>query len=151
LNVAPEAQRLAHPEGPLDHGGQRNDWKGQDQRNPEPAAEVRDHLRMLPGVSVVTGAAGGGGSVLGLPLDVVGLIVPPRLRPRPRLRRDLHLHLYGRTLHADRIARDAARRRSAQHRTGLDVVDSPMPGARDLPTRHTALAQRTATVRARVV
>jgi hypothetical protein len=29
LNVAPEAQRLAHPEGPLDHRRQRNDRNGQ--------------------------------------------------------------------------------------------------------------------------
>ena len=29
LDVAREAKRLAHPEGPLDHGGQRNYWNGQ--------------------------------------------------------------------------------------------------------------------------
>src|SRR5262249_19055644 len=120
-------------------------------RSPEPTAEVRDHLRMVPDGSVVTAAAGGVASVLVLPLDVVGLIVPPRLHSRRLLRRDLQLHLYARPPHTDRIARDAARRRSAQHRTGLEVVDRPMPGAGDLFTRHTALAQRTATVRARVV
>src|SRR5947199_1870205 len=64
---------------------------------------------------------------------------------------DLHLDLYVRSLHADRVARDAARRGCAQHCAGLDVIDGPMPRARDLLARHLALRERAATVGAGVV
>src|SRR5205823_13612205 len=64
---------------------------------------------------------------------------------------DLHLDLYVRSLHADRVARDAAWRGRPQHGAGLDVVDGPMPRARDLLARYLALRERTATVRAGVV
>src|SRR6266850_4169858 len=64
---------------------------------------------------------------------------------------DLHLDLYVRSLHADRVARDAAWRGRPQHGAGLDVVDGPMPRARDLLARHLALGERAATVGAGVV
>src|SRR5438034_4910686 len=43
------------------------------------------------------------------------------------LRCDLHLDLYVRSLHADRVARNAARRGWAEYGAGLDVVDGSMP------------------------
>src|SRR5712691_1213961 len=64
---------------------------------------------------------------------------------------DLHLDLYVLALHADRVARNAGRRGRPQHGSGLDVVDGPMPRARDLLARHLALRERAATVRAGVV
>src|SRR6266446_617476 len=64
---------------------------------------------------------------------------------------DLHLDLYVRSLHADRVARNAARRGWAEYGAGLDVVDGPMPRARDLLARHLALGERAATVGAGVV
>ena len=48
------------------------------------------------------------------------------------LRCDLHFDLYLRSLHADRVARDASRRGSGQYGAGLDDVDGTMPGARHL-------------------
>ena len=57
----------------------------------------------------------------------------PRLGAVPPVRRDLHLDLDVRSLHADRVARYAARRGCAQHYAGLDVIDGPMQRARDLP------------------
>src|SRR5204863_7154536 len=83
--------------------------------------------------------------------------IPSAPSPSPRLgavqpvRCDLHLDLYVRSLHADRVARDAAWRGWAQHGAGLDVVDGPMPRARDLLARHLALGERAAAVRAGVV
>src|SRR6266446_10642355 len=64
---------------------------------------------------------------------------------------DLHLDLYVRSLHAARVARNAARRGWAEYGAGLDVVDGPMPRARDLLARHLALGERAATVGAGVV
>src|SRR5437899_9405469 len=64
---------------------------------------------------------------------------------------DLHLDLYVRSLHADRIARNAARRGWAEYGAGLDVVDGSMPRARDLLARHLALGERATTVGAGVV
>src|SRR5207302_9883564 len=74
----------------------------------------------------------------------------PRLGAVPPVRGDLHLDLYLRSLHADRVARDAARRGCAQHGAGLDAIDGPMPRARDLLARHLALGERAAAVRAGV-
>src|SRR5437016_13283845 len=64
---------------------------------------------------------------------------------------DLHLDLYVRSLHADRVARNAARRGWAEYGAGLDVVDGSMPRARDLLARHLALGERATTVGAGVV
>src|SRR6266403_1453182 len=64
---------------------------------------------------------------------------------------DLHFDLYVRSLHADRVARNAARRGWAEYGAGLDVVDGSVPRARDLLARYLALTERTAAVRAAVV
>src|SRR5882724_2757917 len=63
----------------------------------------------------------------------------------------LHLDLYIRPLHADRIARHPAWGGRTKHGAGLDVVDGPMPRARDLLARHLALREGAATVGAGVV
>src|SRR5438552_13788026 len=63
----------------------------------------------------------------------------------------LHLDLYVRSPYAHGVTRDPARRGWAQHRAGLDVVDGPVPRARDLLARHLALGERAAAVRAGVV
>src|SRR5438128_5791526 len=63
----------------------------------------------------------------------------------------LHLDLYVRSPYAHGVARDPARRGWAQHRAGLDVVNRPVPRARDLLARHLALGERAAAVRAGVV
>src|SRR5439155_11344131 len=63
----------------------------------------------------------------------------------------LYLDLYVRSPYAHGVTRDPARRRWAQHRAGLDVVDGPVPRARDLLARHLALGERAAAVRAGVV
>jgi hypothetical protein len=61
-----------------------------------------------------------------------------RLVPRigEEYRRLVHLYLdpYVRSLYTHSVARDPARRGWAQHCTGLDVIDGPMPRAHDLPT-----------------
>src|SRR6266404_696692 len=64
---------------------------------------------------------------------------------------DLHLDLYVRSLHADRVARNAARRGWAEYGAGLDVVDGSMPRARDLLARHLALGEWATAVGAGVV
>src|SRR5207302_5007281 len=49
------------------------------------------------------------------------------------------------------VSHNAAWGGRPEHGTGLDVVDSPMPRARDLLARHLALGERAAAVRAGVV
>src|SRR5207244_4239891 len=56
-----------------------------------------------------------------------------------------------RSPYAHGVTRDPARRGWAQHRAGLDVVNRPVPRARDLLARHLALGERAAAVRAGVV
>src|SRR5438128_11615333 len=67
------------------------------------------------------------------------------------LRSDLHLDLYVRSLDAHGVSRNAAWGWRPEHCAGLDVVDGPMPRARDLLARYLALRERTAAVRAGVV
>src|SRR5206468_4442078 len=64
---------------------------------------------------------------------------------------DLHLDLYIRSLDAHGVSRNAAWGWRPEHCAGLDVVDGPMPRARDLLARHLALRERAATVGAGVV
>src|SRR5215471_17532056 len=56
----------------------------------------------------------------------------PTLGQPGQVRCGLHLDLYVRSLHADRVTRDAARRGWAKHYARFDVVDCPMPRARHL-------------------
>src|SRR5438128_3412083 len=63
----------------------------------------------------------------------------------------LHLDLYVRSPYAHGVARHPARRGWAQHGAGLDVVNRPVPRARDLLARHLALGERAAAVGAGVV
>src|SRR5438128_249153 len=67
--------------------------------------------------------------------------IPSAPSPSPRLgavqpvRCDLHLDLYVRPLDAHGVSRNAAWGGRPEHCTGLDVVDSPVPRARDLLAR----------------
>src|SRR2546422_390887 len=78
-------------------------------------------------------------------------IAPPRLGAVQPVRCDLHLDLYVRSLDTHGVSRNAAWGGRPEHCAGLDVVDGPMPRARDLFARYLALRERTATVRAGVV
>src|SRR5436190_18016445 len=73
-----------------------------------------------------------------------------RAKARPG-HRDLHLDLYVRSLDAHGVSRNAAWGRRPEHCAGLDVIDGPMPRARDLLARHFALRERAATVGAGAV
>src|SRR5438093_5602379 len=74
-----------------------------------------------------------------------------KARRGPASPRDLHLDLYVRSLDAHGVSRNAAWGRRPEYGAGLDVVDGPMPRARDLLARHLALGERAATVGAGVV
>src|SRR5438876_5387673 len=78
-------------------------------------------------------------------------IASPRLGAVQPVRCDLHLDLYVRSLDAHGVSRNAAWGRRPEYGAGLDVVDGPMPRARDLLARHLALGERAATVGAGVV
>src|SRR3989442_14114170 len=87
----------------------------------------------------------------------LGTAIPSAPSPSPRLgavqpvRCDLPLDLYVRSLDAHGVSRNAAWGWRPEHCAGLDVVDGPMPRARDLLARYLALRERTAAVRAGVV
>src|SRR3989441_3247419 len=76
---------------------------------------------------------------------------PPRLGAVQPVRFELDLDLYVGSLDAHGVSRNAAWGRRPEHGAGLDVVDGPMPRARDLPARHLTLRERAATVGAGVV
>src|SRR5437870_8977220 len=76
---------------------------------------------------------------------------PPRLGAVQPVRCDLHLDLYVRSLDAHGVSRNAAWGWRPEHCAGLDVVDGPVPRARDLLTRHLALRERAPAVRTGVV
>src|SRR5438093_5522864 len=67
------------------------------------------------------------------------------------LRYDLRLDLYVRSLDAHGVSRNAAWGGRPEHCAGLDVVNGPMPRARDLLARYLPLRKGAATVRAGVV
>src|SRR5438552_16923359 len=64
---------------------------------------------------------------------------------------ELDLDLYVGSLDEHGVSRNAAWGWRHEHCAGLDVVNGPMPRARDLLARHLALRERAATVRAGVV
>src|SRR3989442_13949146 len=76
---------------------------------------------------------------------------PPRLGVVEPVCCDLHLDLYIRSLDAHGVSRNASWGGRTKRFAGLDVVDGPMPRARDLLARHFALRERAATVGAGVV